>query len=125
MFQDSDIAHRDPIGRLDRAAGRMQSASSDMLRVIPTIDEQELWRMDGATSMSSWLAARYGVAWATAREWVRVANALRSLPAIAQAYAEGRLSFDQLKALTRFVTAESDQHWSERAREVPLSALVA
>jgi len=103
----------------------MQSASSDMLRVIPTIDEQELWRMDGATSMSSWLAARYGVAWATALEWVRVANALRSLPVIAGAYAEGRLSFDQLKALTRFVTAETDQLWSERANETSLSGLWA
>jgi hypothetical protein len=37
--------------------------------------------------MTSWLAARYGMAWGTAREWVRVAHRARDLPWIAEAHA--------------------------------------
>jgi hypothetical protein len=64
--------------------------------------------------MSSWLAGRYGLAWGTAREWVRVAHALHRLPRIAEAYAEGRLSWDQLRPLTKFATPETDELWAER-----------
>jgi hypothetical protein len=37
----------------------------------------------------------------TAREKVRVAHALKTLPAIAAAFAEGRLSYSKVRALTR------------------------
>jgi hypothetical protein len=37
--------------------------------------------------MTSWLAARYGMAWGTAREWVRVSHRARDLPWIAEAHA--------------------------------------
>ncbi len=62
--------------------------------------------------MSSWLAARYALAWGTAREWVRVARALERLPEIAEAYARGRLSWDQLRPLTKFATPETDAAWA-------------
>jgi hypothetical protein len=86
-------------------------------------DDLRLWRRDGATSMTSWLAGRYGLAWGTAREWVRVAHALRNLPRIAEAYASGRLSWDQLRPVTRFATAETDEPWSRRAPELRPGAL--
>jgi hypothetical protein len=105
---------------LDRAAARMVAASAEALRYVSEYDEQRLWRRDGATSMTSWLAARYGLAWGTAREWVRVAHALRSLPRIAEAYRGGSLSWDQLRPLTRFATPETDQDWATKgARASP------
>jgi hypothetical protein len=73
--------------------------------------------------MTSWLAGRYGLAWGTAREWVRVAHALRRLPLIAGAYASGRLSWDQLRPLTRFATAETDAEWAEKRPEIRPVAL--
>jgi hypothetical protein len=96
-----------------------------MLGGIAVFDERRLWMADGATSMTAWLAARYGMARATAREWVRVAKALRSLPAIRESYAAGQLSFDQLKPLTRFVSAEEDIRWAERARTMSPAKLWA
>src|ERR687891_894853 len=66
--------------------------------------------------MSSWLAARYGLGWGTARVWVRVAHALEGLPRIAAAYAAGGLSWDQLRPLTTFASAETDAQWAEEAR---------
>jgi hypothetical protein len=65
--------------------------------------------------MTSSLAGRYGVAWGTAREWVRVARALRELPRIADAYEHGRLSWDQLTPLTKFASAETDERWAMQA----------
>jgi hypothetical protein len=100
---------------LDRAAAVMAAASAEALRAVAELDRAALWRRDGATSMTSWLAGRYGLAWGTAREWVRVAHALGDLPRISEAYRSGRLSWDQLRPLTRFATAETDQGWAERA----------
>jgi hypothetical protein len=100
---------------MDRAVSRLSAASAELLRWVPRYDEQKLWRRDGATSMSSWLAARYGMAWGTAREWVRVAHALERLPGIAEAYAAGGLSWDQLRPLTTFATPETDPRWAEEA----------
>jgi hypothetical protein len=103
-----------PIQGLDRSVAVMTAASSECLQDVAEVDEGKLWERDGATSMSSWLAARYGLAWGTAREWVRVAHALRGLPRIARAYASGRLSWDQLRPLTEFATTETDAMWAER-----------
>ena len=111
------------INALDRAAAQMASASAEMLRVVVEIDEQHLWERDGATSMTSWLAGRYGLAWGTAREWVRVSRALQRLPRIFKAYEECRLSWDQLRPLTRFASAENDEYWAQKAPQLRPSTL--
>jgi hypothetical protein len=100
---------------MDRTTAAMAAASAECLRAVSHYDRRKLWRRDGATSMSSWLAARYGLAWGTAREWIRVARALHRLPRIAEAYGAGRLSWDQLRPLSRFATPETDQRWAEEA----------
>jgi hypothetical protein len=101
----------------------MAAASAEALRMVAQVDRLGLWRRDGATSMSSWLAGRYGLAWGTARDWVRVAHALESLPQIARAYGSGGMSWDQLRPLTRFATAETDSSWAQRASELRPASL--
>jgi Domain of unknown function (DUF222)/HNH endonuclease len=108
---------------LDEAAAVMSAASARALRTVAMVDERKLWRRDGATSMASWLAGRYRLGWGTAREWVRVAHALRRLPRIAQAYGRGHLSWDQLRPVTRFATPETDERWAERAPTMRPAAL--
>ncbi len=112
-----------PLHRLDQATRAMASASAEALRAVADFDDEKLWRHDGSTSMTSWLAARYALAWGTAREWVRVAHALRSLPEIARAYSRGQLSWDQLRALTRFATPETDEFWTGEAPGMSPAAL--
>ena len=46
-----------------------------------------------------------------------MARALRGLPRIAQAYSSGRLSWDQLRPLTRFATPETDERWAVEAAD--------
>jgi hypothetical protein len=108
---------------LDQVTALISAASAEALSLVAKHDERKLWRKDGATSMTSWLAARYGLAWGTAREWVRVAHALLRLPRIAEAYARGRLSWDQLRPLARFATPEADEVWAEKGPEFRPAAL--
>jgi Domain of unknown function (DUF222)/HNH endonuclease len=83
---------------------------------VVAFDESGEWQAEGATSMSTWLAGRFGMARGTARELVRVRRALRGLPAIHDGFSRGELSLDQLKPLTRFVNPEEDEDWARRAQ---------
>jgi hypothetical protein len=108
-------AQHDLTQALDDSVFLMMAASAEALETVARYDDKRLWARDGATSMTSWLAGRYGLAWGTAREWVRVAHALRGLPKIAETYASGGLSWDQVRPLTRFATPESDEFWARKA----------
>ena len=66
---------------------------------IAAFDRRQLWRLDGATSIESWLVAAYQLDHRSARDWAAKARALPSFPATAAAYGEGRLSGDQLRSL--------------------------
>src|SRR5205809_3584320 len=110
---------------IDEHHAAIAAASAAWLDEIGTFDESRGWVADGATSMSAWLAGRYGMARGTAREWVRVAHAVQVLPAIRAAFARGELCFDQQKPLTRFVTADEDELWARRARSMSPAELWA
>lgn len=123
---DEDPAIEDeatPLHRLDQAVKGIAAIFVGALETVAEIDQHERWRADGATSMTAWLSARYGLSWGTAREWVRVARALGSLPAIGRAFASGKLSWDQVRSLTKFVTPECDAQWAERAPSMSPAAL--
>jgi Domain of unknown function (DUF222)/HNH endonuclease len=104
------------IDGIDSGMATMASAMAKTFEAVAAFDEQGPWEAGGASSMTSWLAARYRLAKGTAREWVRVAHALRDLPAIAEAFAQGRLSWDQLRPLTRFADPDSDADLCRRAQ---------
>lgn len=65
--------------------------------------------------VARWLAFRCGIATREAREVVRVAEALRELPAIRRAFAGGTLTFTKVRALTRVATATSEEGLLELA----------
>lgn len=50
-----------------------------------------------------------------AREKVRVAHALPSLPVVSEAFREGRLSYSKVRAITRIASAENEAHLVEMA----------
>ena len=109
--------------RLDEDHARLSAASAALLETIAELDAAESWSEDDETSLSCFLAARLGARSATAREWVRVARKLRELPAIRAAHASGSLSWDQLRPLTRFATAETDEQLSIEAPEMTVPQL--
>jgi hypothetical protein len=93
------------IDELDAAIGRlvrqMNSECYQMLVLVREFDERFAWKKWSFKNCAEWLAYRSEIGLSAAREKVRTAHALRSLPAISAAFAEGRLSYTKVRALTR------------------------
>lgn len=76
--------------------------------------------------MIAWVTGQCGVSTSTARQWVRSAANLESLPCLADGLARGELSLDLVEPLAEVASAETDAslrdasaHWSVRqAREL-------
>ncbi len=102
-----------------------QALRFEVLTGIARLDTAETWRQDGATSMADWLVGRYTISIATAREWVKIARTLETQPNIRSVYADGRLSWDQLRALLRFTTPDDEADWAERAPSMTVAELRA
>ena len=109
-----EFAARDPWKRLDDIERRDRVLLAERLDAVADLVAR--WPEDaGVPDLASELAHQYGCSHHEASEWVRMATALRDLPALRRAVADGRLSRGQLRWVTRFATAETDDAWAERA----------
>jgi len=79
-----------------------------LLDLIREFDARGGWN-NGFSSCAHWLSWRVGIALGAARERVRVAHALESLPRLASALAHGELSYAKVRALTRVATPETEE----------------
>ena len=115
----------DPLAELgDRicsGAVRLAAATAAWLELVAEFDEREGWRGVGITSCAHWLAWRCALTPGTARQHVRVARALRSLPTAAAAFASGELSYSKVRALTRVAEPGTEQELVEFARHATAS----
>jgi hypothetical protein len=84
-----------------RLARNLNAESYRMLVLVREFDERFGWHKWSFPNCAEWLAWRCGLSLSAAREKVRTAHALRRLPAIAAAFADGRLSYSKVRALTR------------------------
>src|SRR4051794_30861472 len=89
-------------------ASQLTAGSARLIALIGEFDAAEGWRDWGMRSTAHWLSWQCGIGLGAGREQVRVARALRGLPAVAAAFADGRLSYSKVRALTR-VAHESDE----------------
>ena len=76
---------------------------------LTEFDRKEGWAQHGMASCAEWLSWQCGIGSVAAREKVRTARALESLPKIAEAFGEGRLSYSKVRALTRVATAATEE----------------
>ena len=88
--------------------GHINAATAHFLALLAEFDRREGWAQHGIASCAHWLSWQCGIGPVAAREKVRVARALESLPKIAGACGEGRLSYSKVRALTRVATAETE-----------------
>jgi hypothetical protein len=84
-----------------KLARQMNAETYRMLVLVRDFDDRFGWAKWSFRSCAEWLAWRCGLSLSAAREKVRTAQALRQMPAIAAAFAEGRLSYSKVRALTR------------------------
>ena len=113
--EDDDELYR--LGeRIAELAARINSAEARMMTLIADFDRRGGWKDGGYSSCAEWLAWRLGMKIGPARERVRAARALESLPQTADALAEGTISYTKVRALTRVATPEREAELLEFAR---------
>jgi hypothetical protein len=89
-------------------SAHLTAATARLLDLIREFDARGGWN-HGFRSCAAWLAWRVGLDLGAAREKVRVARALGTLPRLARALAHGELSYAKVRALTRVATPETEE----------------
>src|SRR3989449_2770036 len=88
-------------------SAHLDAAIARLLDLIREFDARDGWNT-GFLSCAAWLSWRVGLDRGAARERVRVARALGTLPRLAQALSRGELSYAKVRALTRVATPETE-----------------
>ena len=94
---------------------QINAASYRLLQLIAELDDTGPWGTWGLQSCAHWLNWRCGIGMNAAREKVRVAHALKTLPAISSAFESGQLSFSKVRALTRIADGVNEAELLELA----------
>ncbi|MGH7389539.1 MAG: DUF222 domain-containing protein [Candidatus Rokuibacteriota bacterium] len=103
------VAELDRLGdEIAELAAHLDAASARLLDLIRDFDARGGWG-NGFASCAAWLTWRVGFAPGAAREHVRVARALGTLPRLRQALARGELSYSKVRELTRVATPETEE----------------
>jgi 5-methylcytosine-specific restriction endonuclease McrA len=104
-MQASDL---DQLGdEIAELSAHLDAATARLLVLIREFDARGGWNT-GFRSCAAWLSWRVGLDLGAARERVRVARALETLPLFAQALGCGELSYAKVRALTRVATPETE-----------------
>src|SRR5439155_19980769 len=102
-------AEMDQLGdEIAELSAHLDAATARLLELIRAFDARGGWNT-GFRSCAAWLSWRVGLDLGAARERVRVARALGTLPLLAQALARGELSYAKVRALTRVATPETQE----------------
>jgi hypothetical protein len=109
------VATPEPVAELERLgdeiaelAAHLDAATARLLALIREFDARAGWN-SGFRSCAAWLTWRIGLQPGAAREHVRVARALGTLPLLAQALARGELSYSKVRELTRVATPATEE----------------
>ena len=106
-------------------SARIDAAIYELLVRIRRFDELQGWA--GQRSYAQWLSWRANLAPGTAREYVRVAHALATLPKVSDALRRGRISYSKVRAITRAATPATEErllHLARRATAADLERIV-
>src|SRR5436309_8372928 len=90
-----------------KLSAHLDAATARLLDLIREFDLHAGWN-NGFRSCAHWLNWRVGLDLGAARERVRVARALGTLPLLARALAKGKLCYAKVRALTRVATPETE-----------------
>jgi hypothetical protein len=89
--------------RIVDLSGRLAAATCRWLLLVADFDAREGYLSFGLVSSAQWLTHACGIAQRTAVEHVRVARSLQHYPRLAEEMGAGRLSFSQVRAISRII----------------------
>src|SRR3712207_6090258 len=100
MSQEDGMTTEQLGAEITTLAAHIHAATCRWLALIAAFDAREGWAEWGCKSCAHWISWRCGIAPGAAREHVRVARRLESLPVIRDAFGRGELRFSRVRALT-------------------------
>jgi Domain of unknown function (DUF222) len=104
VLTQSEISLEDLENQITELAGQLNAANYRWLMLIAEFDRRQGWCDGKLASCAHWLNFKVGLNLGAAREKIRVAHALKSLPKIAASMARGELSYSKVRALTRIAS---------------------
>ncbi len=117
----------DAKGRLEaqiaEAAAHVDAATHRLLTLVREYDQRGYWSQEGFVSCAHWFAKRVGIAVGAAREHVRVAHALERLPLIDTALRTGKVSYSQVRAITRVADENNEAELLTCAKKLSAAEL--
>jgi len=107
------------IEELDAAIGKltrqMNACNYQLMVMLREFDERGGWLKWSFTDCVSWLRWRCDLSANAARDKMRVAHALKPLPAMSKAFESGALSYSKVRSLTRIATVETEEELIDMA----------
>ena len=104
----SEVATERLEAEISSVAATIAALTCRWLAMIAEYDRRKGWEQWECRSMTHWLVGHVGLGRSTARERVRVANALTNLPLLQAEFAAGRLSYSRVRTVTRVATATNE-----------------
>ena len=77
--------------------------------LVRQFDERAGWLQWGFGNCTQWLHWHCDLSKSAAREKVRVAHALKTLPMIANSFSTGELSYSKVRPLTRVAKSDNEE----------------
>lgn len=113
---DWSRASVDEIDRgFDHFGGLTSAGQAELCHLIQAVDAGQVWMRDGSRSLSEWVGVRLRVRSETASRLVRVAGRLTDLPVLSERFAAGDFSLDQVDAISRMATPDTEAGLVEEA----------
>lgn len=110
-------------GEITELASHIHAATCRWLGLVAEFDRRQGWASWGCRSCAHWISWRCSIEPRAAREHVRVAHRLEELPLIRAAFAEGRLSYSKVRALSRMENVEREADLLSLARHATAAQL--
>ena len=95
--------------RVAEIMGVLNAATAELVSVLAEVLEAEAWAGYGFRSPEQWVTVKAGVSPGRAQSLVAMARRLQELPAVASAFAEGRLTEDSVKVVVAHTPPERDE----------------
>jgi hypothetical protein len=108
---------------LDHFAGLSSAAMARVCDLIAEVDARQSWMGDGAGSLTDWVAAKLRIRHKTATRLVAVSRQLTGLPHVRACFSAGDLSLDQVDAVTRMASPETEEAIVDEAMTLSSAAL--
>jgi hypothetical protein len=110
--------------RICGLSAQIHAATAQLVGLTAALDSDGSWYGIGVRTCAHWMSIRTGMDVMTGSELIRVGHALKTLPKLAAAFADGRLSYDKIRAVTRVATPDDQDVWLGLALEASGAQLV-